>query len=565
MSSVSIRLMLEEPTVSNIPSTSSSDESEKIVQNFLQTFVKHVRVIYDTCMRLSAIITQLHDNSVTKEHVGIINSASDAINLKLKQIQYKNGEKWSKDPMGSDIKYAFDYIVDCMKEINREIITTDEIPQTFDAVVDLIDFRCTKYLISCIEDAALKEDVTFGKRMNNALAQFNNDLGKFVNGPDLQKLEGKISNDFKKMIAEIDRDKKAIVQYEFSTTPEQRILDEIESAASAISGSTLIVNYLKSVFSEDEDDDNYTQSNHDANILNRIKTDITQLTQLNSRVIDDFFALLKPTVRSAFEKFLSSPSRILKNFYVTKFFEMEKVNDKHAYHRNVIIPLMTMIDNAGFIVKTFESYIKKTNKNIDKIATATAKAPLGKLAFPGVRLNKKLPIEPNTTAENELYIDLIRHFEGEKVLSKEKSDLIRKFLQKEYYHDVFKEPSSKTLYRGMGVTAAWLVKLLKLKNTNELGTSGSLEKSFTFTPNSGGSSWTSDKRTARSFGFDNVIGNTADKYIVVMYATVDKNPNRFIVGPDGLYNIDRFNSHVNEKESIGLGPIKVSKITWEKK
>lgn len=568
MSSVSIRLMLEEPTVSNIPSTSSSDESEKIVQNFLQTFVKHVRVIYETCMRLSSIITRLHDNSITKEHVGIINSASDAINLELKRIQYKNGEKWSKDPMGSDIKYAFDYIVDCMKEINREIVTTDDTPQTFDAVVDLIDFRCTKNLISCIEDAALEEDVTFGKRMNNALEQFNNDLGKFVNGPGLQKLETKISNDFKKMIVEIDRDKKAIAQYAFSTVPEQRILDKISDAASTIAGSTTIVDFLKSTFNKEEESADLP-GRQIKQILDRVKNDLTQLTQLSSTVIEQFFDLLKPDDYYAFKKFLSAPERILKNFYLSKYTHLKDVamragGDGHGYHRNVITPISMLIDNAGYIVKTFESYIKKTNKAIDKVSTATGKSlPLGKLAFPGSRLNKKLPIEPNTRTENELFNDLVAHFEGEELLSKEKSDLVRKFLQNGNYHDVFKEPDSETVYRGMSVKSDWLVKALKLKSASELGANGSLAKSFTFTPNRGGSSWTSDKKIARDFGHNNA-GSDFGTYVVILHAEVDKNPNRFITGPGGLYNVDGFDAHTHEKESIGLGPIKVSKITWEK-
>lgn len=554
-SSVSIRLILEEPTVSNIATTSAT---EKIVQEFIETLVKHVRVIYDTCMRLSAIITQLHDNNMSKQHVGIINSASTKINDEIKRIWFKNNKKsWSKDSHASNIRYVFDYVLDCLKEINREIITTD-VPETFDAVVDQIDFRCTREMLNAISQVIDEEDETFGARINAAFTKFNIDLGSFVNGPGLRKLEASITKDFKNIVTEIERDAKTSTQYEFSMVPEQRVLDKIETVTPIIVGSTMVVEYLKSLFPATNDN----KIRQDAKqTLERIKTDIVQLTQLSSQSIDDFFELLMPTSPWTFNKFLSASERLFKNYYSTKFAGMKHADDPRVYHRNAIIPVNVMIDNVGYIVKTFESYIKTTNKSIDKFATATGKSPLGKLAFPGSRNNKKLPVEPNTQTENELFNDLVAHFEGSELLDKEKSNLIRKFLQKGNYHDVFKEPKVATLYRGMGVKSTWLAKALKL-NVKELGRKGSLEKSFTFTPNRGGSSWTSDIKTARNFGHNNATSDF-DSYVVIMHANVDKNPSRFIVGPGGLYNVDGFDTHIDEKESIGLGPIKVSKITWE--
>jgi len=191
-----------------------------------------------------------------------------------------------------------------------------------------------------------------------------------------------------------------------------------------------------------------------------------------------------------------------------------------------------------------------------KKAEAPKTAPLGQIAFAPARA--RVPFEPNTKVEQDLYDSLLDHFHGEHFLNSKQAELMRKILSKGLYASVIHEPTTEVVYRGMVVPKAWLAKALKIK-PGKLSKKGSISKSFTFTPRKGeSSSWTTSKRSAENFANQAQRGEVA----IVLYAEVERNPNRFVAGPGGLYKVKGPDYYSNEKEAVGLGNIKVSKVTW---
>lgn len=221
--------------------------------------------------------------------------------------------------------------------------------------------------------------------------------------------------------------------------------------------------------------------------------------------------------------------------------------------------VLEQLKGAPALAKKIAKFSEKEADRIEKAATAPPKAPLGRIAF-APRRSKK-PYEPNTPEEETLFRQIKRQFEDNKPFDAEVCGQVRRYLAKGWYSDVFKEPGAAVVYRGMGITRAslnrWLLRVLKMKELPK--NNGSAEVNYRYTPKSqGASSWTTSKTVANDFS----MGKS--DYAVIFHARVEDNPNMFVTGPGGLYNIDGFETYETEKEAIGLGTIRIFKVEWHK-
>lgn len=194
---------------------------------------------------------------------------------------------------------------------------------------------------------------------------------------------------------------------------------------------------------------------------------------------------------------------------------------------------------------------------LEAAAEAPARAPLGRIAFAPHRLEKSVPkTEVDTDREHDLYRALERHIDFNTKLTKDDTDFIKSLMKKGYYQNMFKPPEVERLYRGMNIPARWLRKILGLGPNDPIRPKGSADVSFRYRPRSGNAtSWTKSKKVSRGFGG---IG----MYSVVFTAFTSDNPNSFLDLNGGIYNVDPFHDMAGEKEIIGMGPIRVSKVEW---
>ena len=183
--------------------------------------------------------------------------------------------------------------------------------------------------------------------------------------------------------------------------------------------------------------------------------------------------------------------------------------------------------------------------------------PLDDYAFADARIGK-VPRESDNEEEAKLYTAIRKHFVNNIPLSKEYAAQIEKFMEKGAYKKIFHEPKATWLFRGMGASEKYLRKILKLKEDEKIPNTGSKAASFTYTPRGdrGASSWSVDTGTAANFKSEDYM------HRIVMQASRARNPNKFVEGPGGLYDVPGFDTYKDEDESIGLGDIKVSKIYW---
>jgi len=205
-----------------------------------------------------------------------------------------------------------------------------------------------------------------------------------------------------------------------------------------------------------------------------------------------------------------------------------------------------------------------TKSQLDDAAEADPDDVFGQIAFAYDR-SDDVPLEKNTKREDEIESHIANHFaaSGKKRFTQGDVNLILGFLRDKKYTKIFKRPPPNIteLYRGMGVTEAWLKKALNLGARERIGEHGFKAGSFTFIPrsNSPATSWTSNDHLAYQFGH----GSQAEgwQYGVVLTAQVEGN--EFISGPDGLYKLNFIDEYKNENECVGFGKIKVTEIRWE--
>jgi hypothetical protein len=131
------------------------------------------------------------------------------------------------------------------------------------------------------------------------------------------------------------------------------------------------------------------------------------------------------------------------------------------------------------------------------------------------------------------------------------------------YPSILIPPTVPTIYRGMDVSKAWLAKALgaearDLRYKGALGLKGKAEVNFTFVPRRGASSWTKSRSVAK--GFHSSEYNRAN---ITLHADVAENAGR-LLDARGMYkNIDLLDRFSDEKEILGIGPIRVHMIEWE--
>lgn len=214
---------------------------------------------------------------------------------------------------------------------------------------------------------------------------------------------------------------------------------------------------------------------------------------------------------------------------------------------------MAIIDLAE---KLHDKYMIKTAKVYEPEAPKSA--PFGEYAWASHR--KGLPEEKDTELENKVYHDIKNHFASKHVgLPKLTVKLLMKILDNGWYKPVLHAPNHETLYRGIKLNRKELQKLL---NFDEIKDSGTIkwEDSIKIT-NGYSSSWTYKKTISKDFSGD--YDKAKQGFMVTLIAKVKDNPNRFLAGPGGLYNVDGLSRWHLEKESIGLEPIQIEKIEWE--
>ena len=242
-----------------------------------------------------------------------------------------------------------------------------------------------------------------------------------------------------------------------------------------------------------------------------------------------------------------------------------------------LVTLSDMYDRLSTFFNAVTKLVRKQLSLRDEIPGESPKAKMGKWAWPQDRGGRQqkgmMPFEPSTKIEMKLLDAIVNHFLGDH-LDVESAELIQGFLKKGQYADIIHEPNYNILYRGLAVPSKWMAKILGYKKTAELPAMGTVEKKFTFNPKKGGAtSWSVDKKQSVIFAGDMKFhyppGYEDDGHKIkegetglLMYAALDDNPHRFVSGPDGLYKLKDAQRYSDEKEAIGLGPIKVYKVEF---
>lgn len=215
---------------------------------------------------------------------------------------------------------------------------------------------------------------------------------------------------------------------------------------------------------------------------------------------------------------------------------------------------MTLVSLAE---KLFNKYFTKTAKEVKPEAPKSA--PFGEYAWPSHR--KGLPKEADTELEKQTYKDIKNHFASKHIgLPKVTVRLLMKILSHEWYSEVLHPPKHETLYRGLKLSRKELADLIDQKEFDDKG-SVKWDDSVKST-NGHSSSWTYKKNVSKDFSGN--YGKAKQGFAVTLVAKVKDNPNRFLAGPGGLYDVDGLSRWHLEKETVGLEPIQIEKIEWEK-
>lgn len=284
---------------------------------------------------------------------------------------------------------------------------------------------------------------------------------------------------------------------------------------------------------------------------------------------------------SAIEKYIKQINKICTP-------STQSVIDDKSVLANVSKMTFTRLSN---ILKDARAEARKRKASANKVAAAPESSPLGKWAWPQQRVKGRgLPFEKSTPLEKDLFDGLEDHFGHSGKVSDEEAVQLQKLLKKGTYSDVIKPPpEGKILMRGMTVPVKWLVSALGYAAVSELPAWGSINKSMTFTPRKGGAStsWTDKRSIANEFSnvsldllsdlkklspknpsfkdkVEDILSyaGRGEECGIVMYAAVDRNPGRFLSGPDGLYKVSFSQDFDDERESVGLGPIKVQRLDF---
>ena len=204
--------------------------------------------------------------------------------------------------------------------------------------------------------------------------------------------------------------------------------------------------------------------------------------------------------------------------------------------------------------------LNRLKQIIQEYYTGSEDDVLGKHAFAQQRM--EVPHEINNTYENEL-LDVIKNYLLNNVkIPTEDVKIIQTFLNSGEYSDIFREPRTFEVYRGMAVHYETLSHFLNKGDTSELELNGEADVDFLFEPliSGGVSSWTHSRKFAQDFAADAL--DDKKRVRLILTAEVRNNSKKFVDCQNGLYSVNGLERYINEKEVIGIGKINVSKIEW---
>lgn len=196
---------------------------------------------------------------------------------------------------------------------------------------------------------------------------------------------------------------------------------------------------------------------------------------------------------------------------------------------------------------------------------APQSAPFGEYAWAPHREDVKGK-EPDNELEKTIYKQLQKHFgdynNKRTGLPKITTEFLYLLMEKGWYKEILHSPPYKTLYRGLHFkTEEELAEFLG-KPFDDVKDSGSINlkppQSFPV-QNGWTTSWSFKKKITKDFSEAKKKG-----FAVTLIADAKDNPNRFIAGPGGLYDVYGLSMYHLEKETVGLEPILVRKIEWTK-
>lgn len=195
-------------------------------------------------------------------------------------------------------------------------------------------------------------------------------------------------------------------------------------------------------------------------------------------------------------------------------------------------------------------------------------APFGRWAWASHRSglpNEPEESEPDTELERTVFLQIRKHFASDREgLPKDTAELLASCVEQGWYQPVLHPPPYATLYRGLRITQADVLAKLVGDGAPPEGALDFEEPKPLFmvdkdgNPDNGySSSWTAQKKITRDFSGDGKRG-----WAVTLFADTAANPNRFLAGPGGLYNVNGLSRWHLEKETVGLEPILVRRIEW---
>ena len=232
--------------------------------------------------------------------------------------------------------------------------------------------------------------------------------------------------------------------------------------------------------------------------------------------------------------------------------------DPSGVEREVRAALEGLPDLVGEIERALAA---EDAGRLEKHARAPEGSPLGRIAFSPQRRRRgaSLPHEPNTGEEEELRRSLSDFIVDNEVPDSETSDMVRGFLEKGLYDDVFARSRGATLYRGMvlssealrGITGMDEEELDRLAGKRRV-----IERTFNLNPRRGDwSSWSNSFEAARKFAKRNDDGKEG-MYCVVLHANADDS--LFLDMKKVYDSTDEMAwGFRKEKEHVGIGRIRV--------
>jgi len=189
---------------------------------------------------------------------------------------------------------------------------------------------------------------------------------------------------------------------------------------------------------------------------------------------------------------------------------------------------------------------------------------LGRWVFSPNRIDGAPTDEPDTGYEEDLYQSISDYVTTNRHLSVGATDKIKDVMKD--YDSILHPPSTgTTVYRGMGVPLEWLKKalgkkfkdLVKLSPDGRVESEGSWTGRMTYTPLvADSSSWSTYEEKAEEF-----MDSGGNEVEVLLEADPEENKGSFLDLYD-LYGVQPMDTYEDEAEVMGMGPIKVRKITW---